>query len=54
MWLVEVIYANTQLSVKKNFVLSTGFQRLNSNCHFPELQIQRVMVPMVTRIPFYF
>ena len=51
MWLVEVVNARKQLSVSKKFVLSTGFQCLNQT-HFFELQIQKVMVPMVTRVPF--
>ena len=38
----------------KKSVLSTGFQLLKPNCHFSELQIQKVMVPMVTRVPFCF
>ena len=38
---------------QKNSVVSKGFQLLKSNCHFSELQIQKVMVPMVPRIPFF-
>ena len=49
MWLVEVVNANKQLSLSKNSVLSTGFQLVKPNCHFSELQIRKVMVPMVTR-----
>ena len=39
MWLVQAVNATRQLSVSKNFVLSTRFQLLKPNCHFSELQI---------------
>ena len=47
MWLAEVVNANKHLSVLLllSSVLSTGFQWLKPNCHFSELQIQKVMVP---------
>ena len=54
MWLVEVVNTSKQLSVLKNSVSSTGFQLLKPNCHFSELQIQKVMALMVTRVPFCF
>ena len=54
MWLVEVVKANKPLSVSKNSVSSTGFQRLKPNCHFFELQIQKSIIPMVTTVPFCF
>ena len=54
MWVVEVVNANKQLSVLKNAVLSTSLQCLKQNCQFSELQIQKGMVPMVTRVPFCF
>ena len=56
MWLVEVVNANKQLSFHTNSVLDTGFQLLRPNCNFSELQIQiqKVMVPMVTMVPFRF
>ena len=38
----------------KGTSLSTGFQLLKPNCHFSELQIQKVIVPMVTIVPFCF
>ena len=39
---------------QKNSVLSERFQLLKTNCHFSELKIQKVMVLMVTRVPFWF
>ena len=54
MWLMEVVNANKQLSASKNSVLSTGFQCLTPNCHFSELQIQKVIVSMATMVPFCF
>ena len=54
MWLVEVVNANKQLSVSKKFLKFNGFQLLKPNCQFSELQIQKVMVSMVTRVPFCF
>ena len=39
---------------QKNSVLSKGFQLLKPNCHFSELQIQKVVVPMVTRVTILF
>ena len=39
---------------EKESVLSTQFQLLKPNCHFPELQIQKVIVSMVTRVSFCF
>ena len=36
---------------QNNSVLSNGFQSLKPNCHFFELQIEKVMVPMVTIVP---
>ena len=41
----------------KGYILSRFpeyVEMFQPNCHFSELQIQKIMVPMVTRVPFYF
>ena len=54
MWLEEEVNANEELSVSKKIFLKYRISMIKLNCHFSELQVQKVMVPMVTRAPFCF
>ena len=52
MWLVEVVNANKQLSVSKKLCFKYRISMIKAKLSFSELQIQKVMVPMATRVPF--
>ena len=51
---MEVVNANKQLSVSKKFCSGYKISMIKPNCHLSELQVQKVIVPMVTMIPFCF
>ena len=52
MWLVEIANANKQLSVSKKFCFKYRISMIKATLSFSELQIQKIMVPVVTRVPF--